>query len=97
MMLDTDIAAVNASSVYRVLRDARLMLRHNCKRSLKGKSFQQPLKPHEHWQVDVSYINIAETFSYLCSLLDSCSRFIIHWEIRQSMTETDIETIIQRA
>jgi putative transposase len=55
------------------------------------------LKPHEHWHVDVPYINIAGTFFYLCSLLDGCSRFIVHWEIRQSMTEADIETIIQRA
>jgi putative transposase len=40
---------------------------------------------------------MAGTFFYLCSLPDGCSRFIVHWEIRQSMTEADIETIIQRA
>ena len=33
----------------------------------------------------------------LCSLLDGCSRFVVHWEIRPSMTEADIETILQRA
>jgi hypothetical protein len=38
-----------------------------------------------------------EIHTYLCSLLDGCSRFIIHWEIRQTMTEVDVETIIQRA
>src|SRR4030095_9720294 len=32
-----------------------------------------------------------------CSLLDGCSRFIVHWEIRESMTEPEVETIIQRA
>ena len=64
---------------------------------LKGKGFQQPLAAHEHWHVDVSYINIAGTFFYLCSLLDGYSRFIVHWEIRESMTEADVETIIQRA
>jgi hypothetical protein len=32
----------------RVLREAGLMQKHNCKPSLKGKGFQQPLKPHEH-------------------------------------------------
>ena len=37
-----------------------------------------------------------EIHTYLCSLLDGCSRFIIHWEIRQTMTEVDVETIIQR-
>jgi transposase InsO family protein len=57
----------------------------------------QPLKPHEHWHVDVSYLNIAGTFYYLCSLLDGQSRFTVHWEIREAMTEADVEQIIQRA
>ena len=56
----------------------------------------QPLAPHEHWHVDVSYINIAGTFYYLCSLLDGCRRSIVHWELRESMTEADVEIILQR-
>jgi putative transposase len=97
MMLDSDVVAVSPSSVYRVLRDAGLIKHHNSKPSLKGKGFQQPLLPHEHWHVDVSHINVAGTFYYLCSLLDGCSRFIVHWEIRTSMTEPEVETILQRA
>ena len=69
----------------------------NHKPSIKGTGFEQPLRPHEHWHVDISYINVAGTFFYLCSLLDGYSRFIVHWEIRESMTEADVETIIQRA
>jgi hypothetical protein len=57
----------------------------------------QPLKPHQHWHVDVSYLNIAGTFYFLCSILDGCSRFIVHWEIREKMGESDVTTIIQRA
>jgi len=45
----------------------------------------------------VSYLNICGTFYYLCSLLDGCSRFIVHWEIREQMTERDVEIIMQRA
>jgi putative transposase len=37
------------------------------------------------------------TFYYLTSVLDGCSRYIVHWEIRESMTERDVETIMQRA
>ena len=96
MMLDADVVAVSPSSVYRVLRDAGLIKSHKFKPSLKGKGFQQPLLPHEHWHVDVSYINVAGTFFYLCGLLDGCSRFLVHWEIRESMTESEVETIIQR-
>ena len=97
MMLDADVVAVSPSSVYRVLKSAELINRHNCKPSRKGKGFQQPLLPHDHWHTDISYINVAGTFYYLCSLLDGCSRYIVHWEIRERMTEVDVETILQRA
>ena len=97
MMIDADVAACSPSSVYRVLKDAGRLDRHAPKPSSKGKGFVQPLRPHEHWHVDVSYINIAGTFYYLCSLLDGCSRFTVHWEIREAMTEADVEQIIQRA
>jgi transposase InsO family protein len=97
MMLDRDIVAVSASSVYRVLKDAGLIGKRSCQSSLKGTGFVQPLAVHEHWHVDVAYINIRGTFYYLCSILDGCSRYIVHWEIRESMTELDVETIVQRA
>jgi len=97
MMLDQDVVAVSPSSVYRVLSAADLLRRWNGKTSKKGTGFVQPLKPHEHWHIDVSYINLCGTFYYLCSLLDGCSRYIIHWELRESMTEKDVEIILQRA
>jgi len=97
MMLDRDIVAVSPSSVYRVLSAADLLRRWNGKQSKKGTGFVQPLKPHEHWHIDVSYINICGTFYYLCSVLDGCSRYIVHWELREAMTEKDVEIILQRA
>jgi len=97
MMMDDDIVAVSPSSVYRVLVNAGLLRRWNRKPSKKGAGFQQPLKAHEHWHIDISYINICGTFYYLCSILDGFSRYIVHWEIRESMTEADVEIILQRA
>lgn len=97
MMMDADIAAVSPSSVYRVLTNAGLLNRWNRKESKKGTGFVQPLKAHEHWHIDISYINICGTFYYLCSLLDGFSRSIVHWEIREAMKESDVEIILQRA
>ena len=97
MMLDHDIVAVSPSSTYRVLKAAGLIDTWNTKPSKKGTGFEQPLRSHEHWHIDISHINIAGTFYYLCSILDGCSRFIVHFELRQSMTEADIEIILQRA
>ena len=97
MMLDRDVVAVSPSSVWRVLSQAGLLQRWNKQPSLKGTGFQQPLAPHEHWHVDVSYINVSGTFYYLCSVLDGASRYIVHWEIRESMKEQEVEIILQRA
>jgi transposase InsO family protein len=93
MKLDRDVVAVSPSSVYRVLSAADLLRRWNGKASRKGTGFVQPLKPHEHWHIDVSYVNLCGTFYYLCSILDGCSRFIVHWEPRQAMTEKDVATL----
>jgi len=97
MMLDDDVVAVSPSSVYRVLKPAGVLARQNSSPSKKGTGFVQPIAAHEHWHVDISYLNICGTFYYLCSLLDGCSRYLVHWEIRESMTEADVETIVQRA
>ena len=97
MMMDADVVAASPSSVYRVLRAAGLLDRWNPKPSLKGQGFTQPLAVHEHWHVDVAYVNVAGTFYYLCSLLDGCSRYLVHWDIGETMTEAAIELIIQQA
>jgi putative transposase len=97
MMLDSDVVAASPTSVWRVLHQAGLLARFNGKPSRKGTGFVQPVRAHEHWHVDVSYLNIAGTFYFLCSILDGYSRFIVHWEIREKMEEGDVETIIQRA
>jgi putative transposase len=97
MMLDRDIVAVSPSSAYRVLRDASLLRKWNHTFSGKGKGFMQPLLPHEHWHVDISYLNIGGTFYYLGSVRDSYSRYVVHWDIRAAMTAADIKIVLQRA
>jgi transposase InsO family protein len=97
MMLDADVVACSPSSVYRVLKKFGLLSGQTPNVTKKGTGYVQPLKVHQEWHVDISYLNIAGTFYYLCSLLDGYSRFIVHWEIRDKMEEKDVETIIQRA
>ena len=96
-MLDANVVAVSASSVYRVLKAAGVIDRHNMRPSRKGKGFHHPSRPHRHWHIDIAYLNLGGTFYYMCSILDGYSRFIVHWEIREQMTEQDVETILQRA
>lgn len=97
MMLDEDIVAVSPSSVYRVLTGAGKLRKWAQKPSGKGKGFQQPQKAHQHWHIDLAYINLSGTFYYLCTVLDGYSRYVVHWEIRERMTEQDVEIVLQGA
>jgi putative transposase len=97
MMLDADIVAVSPTTVWRVLSKAGVIDQWNKRASKKGTGFVQPLKPHEHWHIDIAYINVAGTFYYLFTVLDGCSRAVVHWDIRESMTEVEVECILQYA
>jgi putative transposase len=96
MMLDDDVVAVSPSSVYRVLKQAGRLDRRNSVPSKKGTGFVQPLAPHRHWHVDVCHVNVGGTFYFLCTVLDGYSRYIVHWELRETMKEFEVETVIQR-
>lgn len=96
MMLDANVVAVSAGTVYNVLSKAGLLKRCNQKSS-KGTGFVQPEAPHRHWHTDIAYLNIAGTFYFIASVLDGYSRSVIHWEIREKMEESDIEIILQAA
>lgn len=97
MMLDADVVAVSPTSVWRVLNRAGLLSKWSRRPSPKGRGFEGPSKAHQHWHIDVSYINVSGTFYYLASVLDGYSRAIVAWSLRQSMRETDIEILLEAA
>jgi len=96
-MMDDDVVAASPTTVWSVLKEAGLMGKRITSPSRKGTGFEQPTAPHQHWHIDISYINVCGTFYYLCSILDGDSRYLIHWDIRCQMTESDVELIVQKA
>jgi len=97
MLMDADLVAASPATVHRVLKAAGCFDRWNRTETRKGTGFEQPLAPHEHWHVDLSYVNVCGTFYYLVSVLDGASRFLVHGELRDRMKEADVEIVLQRA
>jgi len=97
-MLDENIVAASPSSVYRILKSEGLLNKWNTsKRNLKGTGFKQPDYPHKHWHVDIKYLNFLGTFLFLIPVIDGYSRYVVHHEIRRTMTEYDVQLAIQKA
>jgi transposase InsO family protein len=96
--IDANVFACSPASVYRVLSKAGLLSKwRNKKSSKKGNGFNQPLEPHQHWHTDIKHINYKGTFLFFISIIDGFSRYIVHHELRTSMTEYDVEMVVQRA
>jgi len=97
MMLDADIVAVSPATTYRLLKNAGLLNRWAPSKRDAKKGFDQPLAVHEHWHIDISYVNILGTMYFMTTVLDGRSRYIVHHELRTKMTEYDVEIVTQRA
>lgn len=97
-MLDQNVVAVSPSTTYRVLSQEGLLKRWaGGEGSAKGHGFKQPSKPHQHWHVDICYINVRGAQYFLISVLDGFSRAIVHHELRTRMKCYDVSLTIQRA
>lgn len=96
MMIDADLVCVSPTTTYRVLLAAGLLKGRERKPSKKGKGFHQPDGPHRHWHIDITYIKIKGIFYYLILVLDGYSRFVVAWDLRERMTEADVEIVVQR-
>lgn len=97
MMIDDDTVYVSPSTVYRVLKSEGLLAQKWRHQKTKGSGFVQPLRPHQHWHLDISYINFQGTFVYLGSLIDGYSRYNVHHELRMSIEALDVEIMLERA
>lgn len=97
LMLDANVVAVSPATVYRVLRGAGRLDRWVRRPSRQGTGFVPPLAPHDHWHTDITHVKFAGTYQLLCGALDGYSRFLLEWDLRDQMTERDVELVLQRA
>lgn len=97
-MIDEDVVYASPSSVYRVLKEAGLLNKFkSCGKSRKGSGYVQPTRPHQEWHIDISYVNVQGTFLFLIAIIDGYSRYIVAYDLRASMEESDVEIVLQRA
>jgi len=57
----------------------------------------QPDSLHQHWHTDIKYIKVQGKMLFLITVIDGYSRYIIHHEVRQNMSELDVQITIQKA
>jgi len=97
-MIDEDVVYTSPASVYRVLKAEGLLQKFKlCGKSKKGHGYLQPTRPHQEWHIDISYVNVLGSFLFLVAVIDGYSRYIVAYDLRASMQESDVEIVLQCA
>lgn len=96
-MIDEDVACLSSSTVYRILREARLMHCHPGHKKRYREEIEKASRPDEIWATDLMYLTISDTQYYLVNFIDEYSRYLVHWELLTSMDGHSISVAAQRA
>ena len=97
MMMDADIVYAKPSTVYKVLCRHGVIRHWKRKPSRKGTGFEQPLRVHEHWHMDITCVHVRGKPYYMITIIDGCSRFIVAWRLFCTMEASDVGIVQQLA
>lgn len=97
MMTDEDVVYLTPSTVYRILDCYDLLYRWKRPEPGQGRRVPEASYPDEVWHVDLMYLWVKGRWYFLVTVLDSYSRYIVHWELALSMRAQEIAEIIAAA
>ena len=87
--------SITGSSGYRILRREDLVKGVEI-RLAAGKEY--PTGPHQMWATDASYFRVVGLgYSYLVTVMDDCSRFILTHRLQRDMTSDSFIEVVQEA
>jgi len=90
---------ISESSVYRILKEKGLITTPAYILQSASNEFKNKTQfVHELWQTDFTYFKILGWgWYYLSTILDDYSRYIIHWELCNGMSATDVQRSVEKA
>lgn len=96
-MVDEDVAYVSSSTVYRILREAKLVCPWNRRTKRRREEEEKASRPNQIWATDIKYVWIGERHYFLVCFLDEYSRYIVHHELLWGMDGDSVSVAAQAA
>jgi len=98
MMLDADVVAVSPASVLARVEAGWIVIALEETTVTQGGRFRPNHCSRISTGISTFPTSTCAAPSITCaSILDGFSRFLVHWDLRESMRESDVELILQRA
>jgi transposase InsO family protein len=84
-MVDEGVAFLSPSTVYRILRENKLVCPWRRRKKRSREEEEKPTRPDERWVTDLMEVRVGEVSYYLVCFLDEYSRCIVHHELLTGM------------
>jgi transposase InsO family protein len=99
LMADQGESFISESSVYRILKAYDLITSPVFTVvSAQDKFEQSTTRPNELWQTDFTYLKVVHWgWYYLSTVMDDFSRYIIAWQLCQTMRAEDVKSTLDMA
>jgi len=92
--LEKDDVYVSATTIYRRLKQRRLIREHKPSKPRKRWVRPEATAAHQHWLVDLTYILTGKGLWYLIAIIDLYSRYVVGWELSAGSTAQYVQRVI---
>jgi putative transposase len=96
-MVDEEVVYVSPSTVYRILREARLVCPWRRRAKRRRTEEEKASRPDQIWATDIKYVEVGGRNYYLVCFMDEYSRYIVHHELLWSMDGATVSVAAQAA
>ena len=96
-MIDEGVACLSASTVYRILREEKLISSWSRRKKRYREEREKAGRPDEIWGTDLMYLKVREQTYFFVAFIDEYSRYIVHHELLSSMDGVTLSLAAQRA
>jgi transposase InsO family protein len=84
-MVDEDVAYLGVSTVYRILREAKLVCPWRRRSKHRREEDEKATRSNQIWATDIKYVWVGGRNYFLVCFLDEYSRYIVHHELLWGM------------
>lgn len=96
-MIDDDAAYLSASTVYRILREQKLIRSGRGRKKRYRDEEEKANRPDEIWATDIMYLKVAQQTYFFIAFIDEYSRYIVHHELLSGIDGVSLSVAAQRA
>lgn len=84
-MVDEDVVCLSPSTVYRILKEAKLVCPWRRRTKRRRPEAEKAQRPNERWATDLMYLQVNGRRYFYIGFIDEYSRYLVHQELLRSM------------